>query len=79
MKAWKEAKIELKKGFENLNTSVNLTTDVWSAPHNLLGSYLYVTTYWVDPATWQMMKRTIAFEIVSILTWVKIYFVCYEK
>ncbi|GKE44882.1 zinc finger BED domain-containing protein RICESLEEPER 2 [Tanacetum coccineum] len=25
-------------------------------------SYLCVTGHWVDPVTWQMMKRTIAFE-----------------
>ncbi|GJT68411.1 hypothetical protein Tco_1019891 [Tanacetum coccineum] len=62
LKMWKNAKLELINGFENLNTSVNLTTDVWSAPHGLPGSYLCVTAHWVDPATWQMMKRTIDFE-----------------
>lgn len=62
MKIWKKAKQELVKGFENLNVNVNLTTDVWSAPHGLPGSYLCVTAHWVDPNTWQMMKRTIAFE-----------------
>ncbi|GJR45924.1 zinc finger BED domain-containing protein DAYSLEEPER [Tanacetum coccineum] len=62
LRMWKKAKLELINGFENLNTSVNLTTDVWSAPHGLPGSYLCVTAHWVDPATWQMMKRTIDFE-----------------
>jgi hypothetical protein len=62
LKLWKNAKSQLIIGFENLNTNVSLTTDVWSAPHGLPGSYLCVTAHWVDPATWQMMKRTIAFE-----------------
>ncbi|GJX10086.1 hypothetical protein Tco_0199945 [Tanacetum coccineum] len=62
MKAWKKAKTELIKGFDNLNSSVKLTTDVWSAPHGLPDSYLYVTVHWVDPVTWQMMKHAIAFE-----------------
>ena len=62
MKMWKSAKKELVELFENINTSVNLTTDVWSAPHGLPGSYLCVTAHWIDPITWQMMKRTIAFE-----------------
>jgi hypothetical protein len=62
MKMWKTAKKDLVTLFENLNTSVNLTTDVWSAPHGLPGSYICVTAHWVDPSTWQMMKRTIAFE-----------------
>nr|GEW72797.1 replication protein A 70 kDa DNA-binding subunit B [Tanacetum cinerariifolium] len=35
LKMWKKAKLELINGFEKLNTSVNLTTDVWSAPHGL--------------------------------------------
>ncbi|GJZ98857.1 zinc finger BED domain-containing protein RICESLEEPER 2-like protein [Tanacetum coccineum] len=49
-------------GFANLNTRVNLTTDVWSAPHNLPGSYMCVTAHWIEPSTWQMMKRVISFE-----------------
>nr|GEW45417.1 zinc finger BED domain-containing protein RICESLEEPER 2 [Tanacetum cinerariifolium] len=65
LKMWKKAKLELINGFENLNTSVNLTNDVWSAPHGLPGSYLCVTAHWVDPATWQMMKRTIDFENID--------------
>ncbi|XP_035830095.1 zinc finger BED domain-containing protein RICESLEEPER 1-like [Helianthus annuus] len=48
--------------FLTLKTSVNLTSDVWSAPHGLPESYICVTAHWVDPDTWQMMKRTIAFE-----------------
>nr|GEV56644.1 zinc finger BED domain-containing protein DAYSLEEPER [Tanacetum cinerariifolium] len=62
LRMWKKAKLELINGFEKLNTSVNLTTDVWSAPHGLPGSYLCVTAHWIDPTTWQMMKRTIDFE-----------------
>nr|GFB43242.1 zinc finger BED domain-containing protein DAYSLEEPER [Tanacetum cinerariifolium]GFB43262.1 zinc finger BED domain-containing protein DAYSLEEPER [Tanacetum cinerariifolium] len=62
LRMWKKAKLELINGFEKLNTSVNLTTDVWSAPHSLPGSYLCVTAHWIDPTTWQIMKRTIDFE-----------------
>ena len=40
---WKDAKKQIISNFENLNTSVNLTTDVWSAPHGLPESYLCVT------------------------------------
>ncbi|GJS46970.1 zinc finger BED domain-containing protein RICESLEEPER 2-like protein [Tanacetum coccineum] len=62
MKLWIAAKLQIKYGFLNLNSSVNITTDVWTAPHNLPGSYVCVTTYWIEPSTWQMMKRVIAFE-----------------
>ena len=60
---WKDAKKQIISDFENLNTSVNLTTDVWSAPHGLSESYICVTAHYVDPDTWQMIKRTIAFEV----------------
>ena len=63
IKSWAKVKKELILGFDALKTSVNLTTDVWSAGHGLPGSYLCVTAHWIDPATWQMMKRTIGFEI----------------
>jgi len=65
LKMWKQAKEDLIVFFENLQTGVNLTTDVWSAPHGLLESYLCVTAHWVTPNTWQMMKRTIAFELFA--------------
>ncbi|GJW67422.1 zinc finger BED domain-containing protein RICESLEEPER 2-like protein [Tanacetum coccineum] len=66
MKLWIVAKQLIKDGFLNLNSSVNITTDVWTAPHNLPGSYLCVTTHWIEPSTWQMMKRVIAFEDFSV-------------
>nr|GEY71248.1 hypothetical protein [Tanacetum cinerariifolium] len=66
MKLWIAAKQLIKDGFFNLNSSVNITTDVWTAPHNLPGSYLCVTTHWIDPSTWQMIKRVIAFEDFSV-------------
>ncbi|GKA68201.1 zinc finger BED domain-containing protein RICESLEEPER 2-like protein [Tanacetum coccineum] len=62
MKLWVAAKQATIDGFANLNTRVNLTTDVWSAPHNLPGSYMCVTAHWIEPSTWQMMKRVISFE-----------------
>ena len=42
---------------------INITTDVWSTPHNSPESYICVTAHWVNPTTWQMMKRTISFEL----------------
>nr|GEY03796.1 zinc finger BED domain-containing protein DAYSLEEPER [Tanacetum cinerariifolium] len=62
MKLWVAAKQAIIDGFLNLNTNVNLTTDVWFASHWLPGSYICVTAHWIDPSTWQMMKRVIAFE-----------------
>ena len=63
LKAWKNAKSELISYFENLKTGVNLTTDVWSVPHGSPDSYICVTAHWVDPESWLMMKRTIAFQM----------------
>ncbi|GJU06453.1 zinc finger BED domain-containing protein RICESLEEPER 2-like protein [Tanacetum coccineum] len=62
MKLWATAKQLIIDGFLNLNARVNITTDVWSAGHGLPGSYLCVTAHWIEPSTWQMMKRVIAFE-----------------
>nr|GEW68171.1 zinc knuckle CX2CX4HX4C [Tanacetum cinerariifolium] len=39
--------------------------DVWSAPHGVPGSYICVTTHWIEPVTWKMMKLVIAFEDFS--------------
>ncbi|GJW58099.1 zinc finger BED domain-containing protein RICESLEEPER 2-like protein [Tanacetum coccineum] len=62
IKLWVAAKQAIIDGFANLNTNVNLTTDVWSAPHGVTSSYICVTAHWIEPGTWQMMKRVIAFE-----------------
>ncbi|GJY05485.1 zinc finger BED domain-containing protein RICESLEEPER 2-like protein [Tanacetum coccineum] len=62
MKLWVAAKQAIIDGFLNLNTNVNLTTDVWFAPHGLFGSYICVTAHCIEPGTWQIMKRVIAFE-----------------
>ena len=59
----KKAKQQLILGFQNLNIDVNLTINVWLAPHGLPESYLCVTAHWVNPNAWQMMKHTIAFEV----------------
>nr|GFA16961.1 zinc finger BED domain-containing protein RICESLEEPER 2-like [Tanacetum cinerariifolium] len=37
------------ESFGNTNTFVNLTTDVWSAPHGVPGSYIFVTAHWIEP------------------------------
>ncbi|GJT27013.1 zinc finger BED domain-containing protein RICESLEEPER 2-like protein [Tanacetum coccineum] len=36
--------------------------DIWSAPHGVPDSYMCVTAHWIEPGTWQMMKRVISFE-----------------
>nr|GFA25419.1 zinc finger BED domain-containing protein RICESLEEPER 2-like [Tanacetum cinerariifolium] len=56
------AKQAITYGFANLNINVNLTTDVWFAPHGMPGSYICVIAHWIEPGTWQMMKQVIAFE-----------------
>ncbi|KAL6580204.1 hypothetical protein OROMI_008228 [Orobanche minor] len=78
LKLWKKAKIELVNGFASLSTNVSLTTDVWSAPHGLPGSYLCVTAHWVDPDTWRLMKRTIAFENFEYPHTGQNLFICYK-
>ncbi|GKB81667.1 zinc finger BED domain-containing protein RICESLEEPER 2-like protein [Tanacetum coccineum] len=65
MKLWLAAKQEIIDSFGNINACVNLTTDVWSAPHGVPGSYMCVTAHWIEPGTWQMMKRVISFEEFS--------------
>ncbi|GJY24125.1 zinc finger BED domain-containing protein RICESLEEPER 2-like protein [Tanacetum coccineum] len=62
IKLWVTAKQAIIDGFLQINTNVNLTTDVWTPPHGILGSYICVTAHWIEPDTWQMMKRVIAFE-----------------
>ncbi|GKA44032.1 zinc finger BED domain-containing protein RICESLEEPER 2-like protein [Tanacetum coccineum] len=65
MKLWLAAKQEIIDSFGNINACVNLTTDVWFAPHRVPGSYMCVTAHWIEPGTWQMMKRVISFEEFS--------------
>nr|GEX91747.1 putative NADH-ubiquinone reductase complex 1 MLRQ subunit [Tanacetum cinerariifolium] len=62
MRLWLVAKQEIIDSFGNLDACVNLTTDVWSAPHGVPGSYMCVTAHWIEPGTCQMMKRVILFE-----------------
>ncbi|GJU14442.1 zinc finger BED domain-containing protein RICESLEEPER 2-like protein [Tanacetum coccineum] len=62
MKLWVMAKQAIIDRFLQINTNVNLTTDVWTPPHGVPGSYICVTAHWIEPGTWQMMKRVIAFE-----------------
>nr|GEX18389.1 hypothetical protein [Tanacetum cinerariifolium] len=45
------AKQSIIDGFANLNIDVNLTTDVWSAPHGVFGSYICVTAHLIEPVT----------------------------
>nr|GEY52412.1 zinc finger BED domain-containing protein RICESLEEPER 2-like [Tanacetum cinerariifolium] len=62
MKLWVAAKQVIIDDFLKLNTNVNLTTDIWSAPHGVPGSYICVAAHWIEPVTWKMMTRVIAFE-----------------
>nr|GEW40020.1 putative AC transposase [Tanacetum cinerariifolium] len=62
MKLWVAAKQAIIDDVLKSNTNVNLTTNVWSAPHGVPGSYICVTAHWIEPNTWKMMKRVIAFE-----------------
>nr|GFA32836.1 zinc finger BED domain-containing protein RICESLEEPER 2-like [Tanacetum cinerariifolium] len=65
MKLWVMAKQVIINDFLKLNTNVNLTTDVWSTPHGVPGSYICVTSHWIEPVTWKMMMRVIALEDFS--------------
>ena len=65
LKLWKNDKEELITGFESLQTGSNITTDVRTAPHGCPKSYICVTAHWVNLTTWQMMKRTIVFELFN--------------
>ncbi|GKB51317.1 hypothetical protein Tco_0902070 [Tanacetum coccineum] len=56
MKLWLAAKQEIIDSFGNINACVNLTTNVWSAPHGVPGSYMCVTAHWIKPGTWQRNK-----------------------
>ncbi|GJV69440.1 hypothetical protein Tco_1484949 [Tanacetum coccineum] len=57
MRLWVAAKQATIDGFANLNTMVNLTTDVWSAPHNLSVLHVCYRIIGLTLSTWQMMKR----------------------
>nr|GEU37388.1 hypothetical protein [Tanacetum cinerariifolium] len=65
MRLWLAAKQEIIVSFGNLNACVNLTTDVWPAPHGVPGSYMCVTAHWIEPDTWQIMTRVISFKEFS--------------
>ncbi|GJZ91757.1 zinc finger BED domain-containing protein RICESLEEPER 2 [Tanacetum coccineum] len=62
LKEHKSKKARSDSAILNLNARVNITTDVWSAGHGLPGSYLCVIAHWIEPSTWKMIKRVIAFE-----------------
>nr|GEZ36105.1 zinc finger BED domain-containing protein RICESLEEPER 3 [Tanacetum cinerariifolium] len=62
MNLWVTAKQAMIDDFLKLDTNVNLTMNVWSAPHGVPGSYICVTAHWIEPGTWKMMKRVTAFD-----------------
>ncbi|KAL4579965.1 hypothetical protein LXL04_016136 [Taraxacum kok-saghyz] len=51
-----------KKFFTHFLGRVSLTTDVWTAPHGTCLSFICITVHWIDPKTWFMQKRILAFE-----------------
>ena len=53
---------DLKKFFTHFLGRVSLTTDVWTAPHGTGLSFICITVHWIDPKTWFMQKRILAFE-----------------
>ncbi|GKC69475.1 hypothetical protein Tco_1115358 [Tanacetum coccineum] len=57
MKLWLAAKQEIIDSFGNINSRVNLTTDVWSAPHGVLGFYMCVTSHWIEHDTCSVGHR----------------------
>nr|GEY19161.1 zinc finger BED domain-containing protein RICESLEEPER 2 [Tanacetum cinerariifolium] len=49
IKLWVATKQAIIDDFLKLNINVNLTMDVWSAPHGVSGSYICVTAHWIEP------------------------------
>jgi hypothetical protein len=62
VKAFIKAKKLLIGYFSTFDGKVGLTSDVWSAPHNLGMSYISITCHWIDPESWEMSKQIIAFS-----------------
>nr|GEU47448.1 putative AC transposase [Tanacetum cinerariifolium] len=63
MRLWLAAKQEIIDSFRNLNACVNLTTDVWSAPHGVPGSYMCDTAHWIEPGFWK--EKETMFPVLS--------------
>ncbi|KAJ9551686.1 hypothetical protein OSB04_015731 [Centaurea solstitialis] len=63
LKMWHMAREKMVLGFQEHRYGVSLTCDVWTSPHGTGYSYLAVTAHWMNQENWQMMKRTIAFEL----------------
>ncbi|KAE8675306.1 Ubiquitin-like protein ATG12 [Hibiscus syriacus] len=63
IKMWRTAREKMILGFQEHRYGVSLTCDVWSSSHNTGNSFLAVTSHWLDQDNWQMMKRTITFEL----------------
>ncbi|GKB12759.1 putative AC transposase [Tanacetum coccineum] len=71
MKLWKMAKQQLIDGFLNLNASVNITTDVWSAPHGLPVCKFDVLGFWkakesVFPVLSRMARDILSVQATSV-------------
>nr|GEW45026.1 putative AC transposase [Tanacetum cinerariifolium] len=66
MKLWLAAKQEIIDSFGNINAFVNLTTDVWSAPHEVPGSYMCVTAHWIEPEKETMFPVRMAMDLISV-------------
>jgi len=53
MKAFEDAKFELRELFKNSNSKVSLTADMWTSNQTL--GYLCVTCHWIS-SEWKMKK-----------------------
>lgn len=62
MNKFKKIHEDLKRFFTSFSGRVSLTTDVWTAPHGTALSFICITVHWIDPKTWIMHKRILAFE-----------------
>lgn len=62
LKMWKTARLEMSQMFSSMPNNVSLTCDVWSAPYGLPQSYICITAHWIEPQSWQLVKRVITFE-----------------
>nr|GEW31920.1 putative AC transposase [Tanacetum cinerariifolium] len=59
MRLWLVAKQEIIDSFGDLNTCVNLTTEVWSAPHGVPG-------FWKEKETMFPIRSRMAMDLISV-------------
>jgi hypothetical protein len=62
MRAFENAKLELREVFKNSTSKVSLTADMWTSNQTL--GYLCVTCHWIS-SEWKVHKRIIIFLMES--------------